>query len=160
MRKIRTFTVSPSLPQELACLRELAFNLRWTWHHETIELFRRLDRDLWEECYHNPVLMLGRVSQERLRTVADDDGFIAHMERVYSSLMDYMQGETWYQKKYGRSDTPRIAYFSAEFGITESLPIYSGGLGILAGDHLKSASELGLPLVGRGLLYQQGYFQQ
>jgi starch phosphorylase len=160
MRNIRTFTVSPSLPQELANLRELAFNLRWTWHHETIELFRRLDRDLWEECYHNPVLMLGKVSQERLRTAADDDGFIAHMERVYSSLTDYTQGETWYQKKYSRSDKPRIAYFSAEFGITESLPIYSGGLGILAGDHLKSASELGLPLIGVGLLYQQGYFQQ
>ncbi len=160
MRNIRTFTVAPSLPKKLECLRELAFNMYWTWDHETIDLFRRLDRDLWEECYHNPVLMLGKVSQERLRAVADDDGFIAHMERVYRNLSEYMQRETWYQKTYGRSDKPRIAYFSAEFGITESLPIYSGGLGVLAGDHLKSASEMGLPLVGMGLLYQEGYFRQ
>jgi starch phosphorylase len=160
MRNIRTFTVAPSLPARLECLRELAFNMYWTWDHETIDLFRRLDRDLWEECYHNPALMLGKISQQRLRLVAADDGFIAHMERVYRNLTDYMQGETWYQKTYGRSDRPRIAYFSAEFGITECLPIYSGGLGVLAGDHLKSASELGLPLVGMGLLYQQGFFRQ
>ncbi len=160
MPDFRTFTVAPSLPKEMECLRELAFNLRWTWDHETIDLFRRLDRDLWEECYHNPVLVLGKVNQERLRAAAVDDGFMAHLERVYESLKDYMGGETWYQKTYGRSDAPRIAYFSAEFGITESLPIYSGGLGVLSGDHLKSASELGLPLVGVGLLYQEGYFRQ
>jgi starch phosphorylase len=160
MRKVRTFTVAPSLPKKLGCLRELAFNLSWTWDHETIDLFRRLGRDLWEECYHNPVLMLGRISQERLRAVAVDDGFVAHMERVCQNLFDYMQAETWYRKTFGRPDKPRIAYFSAEFGITECLPIYSGGLGVLAGDHLKSASELGVPLVGMGLLYQEGYFSQ
>jgi starch phosphorylase len=160
MRQIRTFTIAPSLPEKLERLRELAFNTRWTWDHETIDLFRRLDRDLWEECYHNPVLVLGKIKQDRLRAVADDDGFIAHMERVSQSLDDYMQAETWYHRTYGRSNRLRIAYFSAEFGITESLPIYSGGLGVLSGDHLKSASELGLPLVGVGLLYQQGYFSQ
>lgn len=160
MRNIRTFTVAPSLPEKLDRLRELAYNLRWTWDHETIDLFRRLDRDLWEHCYHNPVLMLGEISQERLRAAAEDDGFIAHMERVHQSLTDYLHGDTWFQKTCAGADAPCIAYFSAEFGITESLPIYSGGLGVLAGDHLKSASELGLPLVGIGLLYQQGYFRQ
>jgi starch phosphorylase len=160
LQQIRTFTVAPSLPEELEYLRELAFNLHWTWDHETIDLFRRLDRDLWEQCYHNPVLLLGNISQERLRAVAADDGFVAHMERVYRDLTEYMQAETWYQKRYGEPKTPRIAYFSAEFGITESLPNYSGGLGVLSGDHIKSASELGLPLIGVGLLYQQGYFRQ
>jgi starch phosphorylase len=160
MLQIRTFTVTPSLPEGLECLRELAFNLRWTWDHETIDLFRRLDRDLWEQCYHNPVLMLGRINQDKLRKVASDDGFIAHMDRVCKSLEAYLKGETWYQKTYGRSEVPRIAYFSSEFGLTESMPIYSGGLGVLSGDHLKSASELGLPLVGVGLLYQEGYFRQ
>jgi starch phosphorylase len=160
MPNVRTFTVKPSLPEKLEPLRELAFNLRWSWDHESIDLFRRLDRDLWETCFHNPVLMLGKVSQERLRSAAADDGFIAHMERVQQSLLDYLEAETWYQKTYGRPDTPRVAYFSAEYGITESLPIYSGGLGVLSGDHLKSASDLGLPLVGVGLLYQEGYFRQ
>jgi starch phosphorylase len=160
MRPICTFTVAPSLPQELECLREIAFNLHWAWDHETIDLFRRLDRDLWEACYHNPVLMLGKISQERLRAATADDGFIAHMERVCQGLKEYRQGETWYQKTYGKAGTPCIAYFSAEYGLTESLPIYSGGLGVLSGDHLKSASELGLPLMGVGLLYQEGYFRQ
>jgi starch phosphorylase len=160
MRNIRTFTVAPSLPKKLECLRELAFNLCWTWDHETIDLFRRLDRDLWESCYHNPVLMLGKINQQRLRAAAADDGFVAHLDRVCQRLAEYMREETWYQKSFGRPDKPRIAYFSAEFGITECLPIYSGGLGVLAGDHLKSASDLGVPLVGVGLLYQEGYFSQ
>ena len=160
MRHIRTFTVAPSLPEKLECLQGLAFNLRWTWDHESIALFRRLDRDLWDRCYHNPLLMLGKIEQDKLRQAAADDGFIAHLERVCERLKGYMEGETWYQKAYGRSGTPRIAYFSAEFGITESIPVYSGGLGVLSGDHLKSASELGLPLMGVGLLYQEGYFRQ
>ena len=160
MPNVRTFTVAPSLPEKLQDLQVLAHNLRWTWDHETIDLFRRLDRDLWAECYQNPILMLGKISQERLRKVAMNDGFIAHMERVSQSLQDYMQGETWYRKSGERSPDLRIAYFSAEYGLTESMPIYSGGLGMLSGDHLKSASELGLPLVGVGLLYQEGYFRQ
>ena len=159
-RRILPFTVAPSLPDELACLRDLAYNLRWSWDPETRELFRRLDRDLWEECYHNPVLMLGKIAQDRLRAAAQDDGFMAHLDRVCRGLDDYLHRETWFQRAYGRADKPRIAYFAAEFGLTESLPIYSGGLGVLSGDHLKSASELGLPLVGVGLLYQKGYFRQ
>ncbi len=160
MRQIRTFTVAPSLPEKLSRLPELAFNLRWTWDHETRDLFRRLDRDLWEECYHNPALMLGKIDQGRLRLAGADDGFMAHLERVCDSFENYLRSETWYRRTFGRTDKPRIAYFSAEFGLTESLPIYSGGLGVLSGDHLKSASELGVPLAGVGLLYQKGYFRQ
>jgi starch phosphorylase len=145
----------------LECLRELAYNLRWTWDHETINLFRRLDRELWESTGHNPVLMLGTISQERLNEAAADEGFLVHLERIYQKLCEYMTGEgTWYQKQFRKSRKDVIAYFSAEFGLSECLPIYSGGLGILSGDHVKAASELGLPLVGVGIVYQQGYFRQ
>jgi starch phosphorylase len=176
MRPSHTFRVIPSLPHKLERLRTLAHNVWWTWNHEAIDLFRRLDRDLWESTGHNPVLMLGTIRQERLEQVAEDDGFMAHVDRVYREFDRYLKSKgTWYQKSYGSgearsSEEPavevvvnaeqRIAYFSAEFGLTESLGIYAGGLGILAGDHLKSASDLGLPLVGVGLLYQQGYFRQ
>lgn len=161
MKPIRTIEVVPFLPPELECLRELAYNLRWTWDHETINLFRRLDRDLWEKSGHNPVLMLGTISQERLDEAAADAGFLVHLERIYQKLCEYLQSEnTWYSKQFGARSHGAIAYFSAEFGLTECLPVYSGGLGILAGDHIKAASELGLPLVGVGIVYQQGYFRQ
>lgn len=169
MRPSHTFRVIPSLPPRLERLRDLAYNLWWTWNHEAIELFRRLDRDLWESTGHNPVLMLGTARQERLEQMADDDGYIAHFLRTCREFDRYLQGRsTWYHKTYGADEADgslagseqRIAYFSAEFGLTESLSIYAGGLGILAGDHLKSASDLGLPLIGVGLLYQQGYFRQ
>jgi starch phosphorylase len=161
MQPVKTFHVRPFLPQRLAALEDLAYNLRWAWDHETISLFRRLDRELWESSGHNPVLMLGTVSQDRLNEMVQDDAFLAHLDRTEESLREYMAGEsTWYRKTHGPVERPRIAYFSMEFGLTECLPIYSGGLGILAGDHLKSASELGLPLVGVGLLYQKGYFRQ
>ncbi len=161
MRPSHTFRVIPLLPARLERLRDLACNLWWAWNHEAIDLFRRLDRDLWESTGHNPVLMLGTIRQERLEQVAEDDGFMAHLERVWREFDRYMQSKgTWYHKVHGRQDGLLIAYFSAEFGLTESLSIYAGGLGILAGDHLKSASDLGLPLVGVGLLYQQGYFRQ
>jgi starch phosphorylase len=142
-------------------LRDLAHNLWWCWNHEAIELFRRLDRDLWESTGHNPVLILGTIRQERLAQVAEDDGFMAHYGRVIREFDRYLKSKsTWYQKQYAGDDGARIAYFSAEFGLTESLGIYAGGLGVLAGDHLKSASDLGLPFIGVGLLYQQGYFRQ
>jgi len=166
MRPSQTFRVIPSLPAKLERMRELGYNLWWTWNHEAIDLFRRLDRDLWESSGHSPVLMLGTIRQERLEQVAEDDGFLAHLNRVYRLYKRYMDSErTWYQKATTETGSPayegqRIAYFSLEFGITESLGIYAGGLGMLAGDHLKSASDLGLPLVGVGLLYQQGYFRQ
>ncbi|MBX6342258.1 MAG: alpha-glucan family phosphorylase, partial [Thermomicrobiaceae bacterium] len=126
------------------------------------ELFRRLDRDLWEATYHNPVLMLGRISQAQLDAAAADEGFLAHLERVHQALQAYLQSEgaSWYREAHDGGQGPLIAYFSAEFGITECLSIFAGGLGLLAGDHVKAASDLGLPLVGVGLLYQQGYFRQ
>lgn len=160
MKPIQTFTVIPSLPQKLQCLREIAYNILWAWDREAIELFRRLDRDLWNETEHNPVMMLGKISQSQLEALAADESFIAHMDRVYENLQEYINAPNWYEKIYGKHSQPCVAYFSAEFGITESIPIYSGGLGILAGDYLKSASDLGLPLVGMGLLYQKGYFHQ
>jgi starch phosphorylase len=162
MQFIRTFTIMPSLPPRLQCLREIAYNLYWSWEREAIDLFRRLDRDLWESTRHNPVQMLGSIAQSQLEALAEDDAFIAYMDRVYSNFKDYMAmtAPTWYEKTYGKGTKAQVAYFSAEFGVTDCIPIYSGGLGVLAGDHLKSASDLGLSLVGVGLLYQQGYFRQ
>ncbi|WP_193194671.1 alpha-glucan family phosphorylase [Nostoc sp. MG11] len=160
MQPIRTFNVSPSLPPRLEPLRRLAHNLHWDWNVESKDLFRRLDPDLWESSRHNPVLMLGTISQARLLEVVEDEGFLAQMDRADRQLEDYLQERTWYQKQRGQTPKECYAYFSAEFGLVDCLPVYSGGLGVLAGDHLKSASDLGLPLVGVGLLYQQGYFAQ
>ncbi len=157
--QVDSFQVQPSLPEELKGLRELAYNLLWSWDEPLREIFRRLDRDLWEETYHNPVLMLGSISQERLLTMARDDSFLAFFNRGYEKFTAYMKEATWWDKRHGE-ERPTIAYFSAEFGLAESLPIYSGGLGVLSGDHLKTASDLGIPLIGVGLLYQQGYFRQ
>jgi starch phosphorylase len=161
MKPICTFSVIPALPPALEPLRELAYNLSWSWHHPTIELFRRLDTDLWETTGHNPLLMLGAVDQSRLEAAAQDEGFLSHLDGVYQNHKTYMAaGSTWFRRTYGTAERPLIAYFSAEFGITECLSIFAGGLGVLAGDHLKSASDLGLPLAAVGLLYQQGYFRQ
>jgi glycogen phosphorylase len=161
MQPIRTFNVSPSLPAALEPLRQLAYNLYWDWNTEIKELFRRLDRDLWETTRHNPVALLARVSQSRLQEVAADDGFLAHMERALGELNTYLNDRSWYKhQRTNRAGKECFAYFCAEFGLVDCLPIYSGGLGVLAGDHLKSASDLGLPLVAVGLLYQKGYFAQ
>ncbi len=161
MQPIRTFTIVPSLPAKLERLRELAYNLWWCWNLEAIDLFRRLDRELWEESGHNPVLMLGTIKQERLEEAAEDDGFLAHLERIAQQYDRYINSQnTWYKKAHGAPGKPCIAYFSAEFGLTDCMPIYAGGMAVLAGDHLKSASDLGLPLMGVGLLYQEGYFRQ
>ena len=161
MRPIQTFHVSPRLPPALEPLRPLARNLRWAWDHATIELFRRLDSDLWESTGHNPVLMLGATDQEQLESAARDEAFLAQLDLVTHELAGYLStSATWYKRTYSPVDGLLVAYFSAEFGLTECLSIFAGGLGMLAGDHLKSASDLGLPLVGVGLLYQQGYFSQ
>ncbi len=162
MRPVHTFSVVPSLPKEIEGLRQIAHNLRWCWSHDSVELFRRLDRDRWETCGHNPVLLLGTMEQSQLDEAAHDDAFVAHLRRVESNLQHYLAADaTWFHRTYGGNrDLPLIGYFSAEFGLTECLSIFAGGLGILAGDHLKSASDLGVPLVGVGLLYQQGYFRQ
>ena len=155
-----SFNVVPSLPKELEPLREIAFNIFWSWNQDALKLFRRIDSKIWADSNHNPVVLLGKVSQERLQELADDHGFVAHMNRVYEGLNEYLNDLTWYQKNYSKSDKPFVAYFSAEFGLTECLQIYSGGLGVLSGDHLKSASDLGIPLVAIGLCYKEGYFQQ
>lgn len=161
MRKIQEYMIQPSLPERLRPLEGLAKNLWWTWHPDAVNLWNRLDTRLWVETNHNPVKLLGLISQSRLDQLSEDDGFTTHMDRVIYSLNDYMESSFWFQKTHQpRVGDIKIAYFSAEFGISEALPIYSGGLGILAGDHLKAASDLGLPLAGVGLLYQQGYFQQ
>lgn len=159
-KTVHKFTVVPSLPERLQGLRKIAMNLWWSWEPEAIKLFFRLDRNLWEETYQNPIALLGQVSQSRLAHLSTEESFLAHLERVLDKLEDYMTGTTWYQSQCGGNPALRVAYFSAEYGLTDGLPIYSGGLGILAGDHLKSASDLGVPLVAVGLLYRQGYFRQ
>lgn len=156
---IHQFKVVPSLPEPLKPLLEIANNLWWAWHPEAIDLFNRLDRKLWNDCGHNPIQLLGSVPQDRLEEIAKDDGYLANLQRIHNKLTQYIKGESWFHRQK-KDEKCLIAYFSAEFGMTESVQIYSGGLGILAGDHLKSASELGIPLIGIGLLYRRGYFQQ
>ncbi len=161
MNPIHVYNVVPRLPEPLRCLQDLAYNLRWTWDHQTVDLFRRLDNLLWNESGRNPVKMLGLIPQAKLEAAARDRAFLATMTRVWEDYRMYMAGkDTWYENPPEKPKALLIAYFSAEFGMSETLPIYSGGLGILAGDHLKSASDMGLPLVGVGLLYQKGYFRQ
>lgn len=155
------FTVAPRIPARLADLQRIAKNFWWAWDPEAIELFRRLEPEslLWERCYANPIRMLGLVSQERLEQLAGEEAFLAHLDRVGARLTEYRQRPTWFSRNHAGCKLS-VAYFCAEFGIVEGLRVYSGGLGILAGDHLKSASDLGLPLVGVGLLYRRGYFRQ
>lgn len=157
---LKIFHVTPDIPESLKPLQELSTNLWWTWNHDAAELFRRLDRTLWDKTNHNPVKLLGMLSQEQLNDVADDAGYIAQLDRVYEAFKSQFKDPGWFASTHKDDADTKIAYFSAEFGLHESLPIYSGGLGVLAGDHLKSASELALPLTGVGLLYRQGYFQQ
>lgn len=155
MKPIRTFKVRPALSPTLSPLLGIAHNLCWSWDHAAIELFRRLDRDLWETFGHNPVLLLGSVDQAALEAAAADDSFLAHMRGVAETLDLYVSGEgSWYKREHS-NDKLLAAYFSAEFGITECLSIFAGGLGVLAGDHLKAASDLGLPLVGASCLPQR-----
>ncbi|HVO44032.1 MAG TPA: alpha-glucan family phosphorylase, partial [Aggregatilineales bacterium] len=163
IKPVSVVSVVPNLPPRLERLRELAFNLRWSWDHEMIALFRRLNRDMWEASGRNPVLMLGMISQDELTSAVKDEAFLAHLDRVCDAFDRYMTNTTttWYAKHHGPTpSSPQNAYFSAEFGLTECLRNYSGGLGVLSGDHLKSASDLGVPLVGVGILYQEGYFSQ
>ncbi|WP_310962709.1 alpha-glucan family phosphorylase [Nocardioides terrisoli] len=158
MRAIRRFTVRPVLPAPLAALSTLATNLRWSWHSETQDVFAALDTEAWASSGHDPVRTLGAVSAARLEELAGDKKFLRRLELAAADLDDYLTGDRWFQK--ARPDVHAIAYFSSEFGITSVLPQYSGGLGILAGDHLKTASDLGVPLTGVGLLYRHGYFRQ
>lgn len=161
IKPVATLNIVPDLPEPLKRLHDLAYNMRWSWDHETSALFRRLDQALWEKTYHNPVALLAQVSQERLLELSQDSAFMATYQRVVADFDAYMNDtQTWYAKNRKGDQDPRIAYFSTEFGLAECFQNYSGGLGVLSGDHLKSASDLGLPLVGVGLFYQEGYFQQ
>ncbi len=150
------YTVNPNLPEPLAPLSELARNLWLSWNFDAVSLFIRLDYDAWLASRQNPVRTLGMVPQERLEELAEDDSYLSALQNVYDKFRKYLSSETWYS---GPAEEV-VAYFSMEYGLDVSLPIYSGGLGVLSGDHLKTASDLGLPLVAVGLLYRQGYFQQ
>ena len=161
MRAIRRFTIHPALPPELAPLRTLMLNLRWSWHAPTRALFAEIDPVAWESSGHDPAGLLARVSHERLARLANDEDFLLRLGEAVAELGEYRTGQRWYQLSGQAEQGPAaIAYFSPEYGITAALPQYSGGLGILAGDHLKSASDLGVPLIGVGLLYRHGYFTQ
>lgn len=154
--KIISHTVKPKIPAALAPLEEIAHNLWLSWNFEAISLFIRLDEDVWAQCEQNPAKMLGMVSQERYDEAAKDDSYLAALKAVTDKFERYKRGETWYKGSY----EDKVAYFSMEYGLDVSLPVYSGGLGILSGDHMKTSSDMGLPLVGVGLLYRQGYFRQ
>ncbi|OWK43705.1 Glycogen phosphorylase [Fimbriiglobus ruber] len=157
---VRPYTVLPSLPKRLQPLQGLAYNLWWCWNADAVALFRRINPELFEALDHSPVRLLSSTEQTRFDELAGDDGFLAHMDRVAAALDHYLKAPTWFGEHFDADQDARIAYFSMEFGIHESVPVYSGGLGVLAGDHLKSASDLGLPLSGVGLMYREGYFRQ
>jgi glycogen phosphorylase len=163
VRAIRRFTVRVTLPQPLAPLHDLMLNLRWSWHPGTVELFESIDPRGWAASWGDPIAMLSSMRPGKLAELASDEDFLRRLDAVVADLRGYTTEPRWYSSgEAGAADSlPRaIAYFSPEFGITAVLPQYSGGLGILAGDHLKSASDLGVPVVGVGLLYRHGYFTQ
>ncbi|MCC9306948.1 alpha-glucan family phosphorylase [Kitasatospora sp. RB6PN24] len=161
MKAIRRFTVRTVLPEQLQPLHELALNLRWSWHPETRELFRAVDPGVWEAVGEDPVRLLGEVPARRLAALAGDRRFLRRLGDLTDDLADYLSAPRWYQSAPGGEGLPAaVAYFSPEYGIAAALPQYSGGLGILAGDHLKAASDLGVPLIGVGLFYRHGYFRQ
>ena len=154
-------TVNPQLPKRIEKLGDIANNLWWAWNTEFLKLFQKIDMDLWEQCNKNPVKFLRQVSQESLEKVTRDKNFLNEYDKIADNFEDYINSKnTWFNNKYPENKNDLIAYFSAEYGLDETIPIYSGGLGILSGDHLKAASDLGIPLVGVGLLYKNGYFNQ
>jgi len=162
VKALRRFTVRAHLPERLAALDQLSTNLRWSWEKPTQDLFATIDPDLWFKCGRDPVAVLGAVKPARLDELAVDEEFLRRLDELAADLNDYLTRPLWYQQQEaaGVAMPTGIAYFSMEFGVAEVLPNYSGGLGILAGDHLKSASDLGLPLIAVGLYYRSGYFRQ
>ncbi len=154
-------TVNPQLPKRINRLTEIANNLWWSWNTEVLKLFKEIDIDLWEKVDKNPVKFLKLISQEKLEQAAINQAILKQYDKIVNDFDGYMNSKnTWFAKKYPNEKNDVIAYFSAEYGLDETVPIYSGGLGILSGDHLKSASDLGVPLVAVGLLYKNGYFHQ
>ena len=160
MRAIRRFTVRVTLPEPLAALHGLMLNLRWSWHSPTAELFASIDPGAWQASEGDPITMLSALPSSRIAALAADQEFLARLGAVEQDLHHYLSEPRWYESADPESKPAAVAYFSPEYGITAALPQYSGGLGILAGDHLKSASDLGAPLIGVGLLYRHGYFTQ
>ena len=154
-------TVNPQLPKRIEKLSEIGYNLWWSWNTEFLKLFKEIDIDLWESVNKNPIKFLKLVTQEKLEKAAQSPEFLKKYDKVVENFEDYMKSKNnWFEKKYPDNKNDVIAYFSAEYGLDQTLAIYSGGLGILSGDHLKSASDLGVPLVAIGLLYKKGYFNQ
>ena len=154
-------TVNPQLPKRIEKLSEIGYNLWWSWNTEFLKLFKEIDIDLWESVNKNPIKFLKLVTQEKLEKAAQSLEFLKKYDKVVENFEDYMKSKNnWFEKKYPDNKNDVIAYFSAEYGLDQTLAIYSGGLGILSGDHLKSASDLGVPLVAIGLLYKKGYFNQ
>ena len=162
MKALRRFTVRAHLPDRLSALERLSINLRWSWDKPTQDLFAAIDPALWKHVGYDPVALLGQVAPKRLDELAADESFLRRLDELAAELDDYLTRPLWYQQQAdeGAQLPNGIAYFSMEFGVAQVLPNYSGGLGILAGDHLKSASDLGLPLIAVGLLYRSGYFRQ
>ena len=154
-------TVNPQLPKRIGRINEIANNLWWAWNTEFLRLFKKIDPDLWERCDKNPVKFLKSVEQSKIEQASKDILFLKEYDKVVENFDGYMNSKnTWFAQKYPDNRNDLIAYFSAEYGLDQTIAIYSGGLGILSGDHLKSASDLGIPLVAVGLLYKNGYFRQ
>ena len=150
-----------SLPRRINRLGELAYNLWWTWNPDSQRLYSRIDKELWERVYHNPILFLNQVERPKLNAVTNNRYYLEFYDRIFRSFDSYMKSEeTWYTRTHPKLRNRPIAYFSMEFGLHEVIPIYAGGLGVLSGDHVKEASDLGLPLVAVGLRYSEGYFTQ
>lgn len=155
------FEVAVDLPEALQPLKKLAGNFRWTWDHDARDVFRSIDKEAWDRSEHNPIAFVNALGREKLDRLANDRFFLERLNGATDALDTYLKAETWFDRAFpGERAQTQIAYFCFEFGISEGLPIYSGGLGILAGDHVKAASDLGVPLVGVGLLYNRGYFRQ
>lgn len=153
--------VNPQLPKKIEDLSKISYNLWWSWNTNFLKLFKKIDIDLWERVGKNPIKFLKNVSQDKLELICENTEFIKEYEKFAKDFDDYIKSKnTWFKKKHPENEGDLIAYFSAEYGLDEILPIYSGGLGILSGDHLKSASDLGVPLIAVGLLYKHGYFNQ
>lgn len=153
-------TVRPAIPDELRGLRDLAYDLWWAWSPGAQDIFRRIDPDAWQTTQHNPVALLGHVTPDQLAARATDSAFVHDLHRVVEQRRRYLETRSWFRTTFSEAHDLAVAYFSMEYGITESVPLYSGGLGVLAGDHVKAASDLGVPLVAVGMLYRQGYFRQ
>ncbi|MDO8804863.1 MAG: DUF3417 domain-containing protein, partial [Elusimicrobiota bacterium] len=159
---IKSFNVIPNLPDSLKALEELSTNMWFTWNWDAIMMFVSMDDELWHRSHRNPKWILGTLAPERLEMLSRDGEFLGKLAEIKNKFESYIAyKDTWFAtSRHDQDKDMQVAYFSMEYGIGEGLPIYSGGLGMLSGDHLKSSSDLGIPVVGMGLLYRKGYVQQ